>query len=262
MEYQSLLMAYGLVGVALAISAFHHLRMERDIVWSSLRATVQLTLMGFVLEALFRIERPEWLFLVLLCMCGVAGWTAGARGAAIPQARAIAIVGIVFGSFCTFAVLYAAGVIRPEPSYILSLGGMIIGNSMKACSLALNRLTSELGHQRQRIETLLALGANARQATLDAVRQSVKASLIPTVDSMKTVGLVHLPGIMSGYIIAGGAPLTAIKYQLAVMYMLAGAAAITCFITTLLAYRRCFNDHLQLLRVFRPGESSAQTVAR
>jgi putative ABC transport system permease protein len=123
---------------------------------------------------------------------------------------------------------------------------MIIGNSMKASSLSLNRLISEMGHQRARIETLLALGASSKQAALNAVGQSVKAAMIPTMDTMKTAGLVHFPGIMTGFIIAGGSPMTAVKFQLAIMYMVAGATGTTCLIVTLLAYRQCFTRNLQL----------------
>ena len=133
------------------------------------------------------------------------------------------IAGIVAGSLITFAVLYYVGVIQPDARYIIPLGGMIIGNSMKAASLGLDRLISELGHQRKRIDNLLALGAGRRQASIGAVRQAVKAAMMPTIDTMKTVGLVHLPGIMTGYIIAGGSPLTAVKFQLAVIYMITGA---------------------------------------
>jgi putative ABC transport system permease protein len=81
----------------------------------------------------------------------------------------------------------------------------------------------------------------------------VKAAMIPTIDTMKTVGLVHLPGIMTGFIIAGGSPLTAVKFQLAVIYMLAGATGITCLLVTLMAYRQCFTSDLQLLELFRPA---------
>ncbi|PIQ96659.1 MAG: iron export ABC transporter permease subunit FetB [Nitrospinae bacterium CG11_big_fil_rev_8_21_14_0_20_56_8] len=246
MNTLSLVFSYGLVVLALLISWWHGLRMEKEMVLSSLRATVQLIVVGFLLEAIFKIESTGYLFLILLFMCGVGGVVSGNRGREVPASHAIAFAGIVAGSSGTFAVLFWAGVIHPEPRYIIPIGGMIIGNSMNTASLTFNRLAAELKHQRGRIETLLALGADAGQASLDAVRQSVKAALIPTFDSMKTVGLVHLPGIMTGYIIAGGSPLTAVKYQLAIMYMLGGAAGLTCLAVALLAYRRCFNSDLQL----------------
>ena len=252
MASESLLMSYGLVVGAILISLLNQLKMEREMFSSSLRATVQLIVMGFVLEVVLTIKEPLYLFLILLFMCAVAGIISGKRGKEIPHSYWIAFTGIFLGSVVTFGVLYAAGVIQPEAQYAIPLGGMIIGNSMKASSLSLNRLIGELGHQRARIETLLALGASSRQAALGAVRQAVGAAMIPTVDTMKTVGLVHFPGIMTGFIIAGGSPMTAVKFQLAIMYMVAGATGITCLTVTILAYRQCFSCDLQLIEKFSP----------
>lgn len=253
MEIESLLIAYGLIVLALFISWHNKLTLEKEVVYGSLRATVQLVVVGFLLEVILKLDNKVYLTLILLAMTMIAAGISGKRGKKIPQASGIAFIGIMIGSVITFAVLAVAGVIGPEAKYIIPLGGMIIGNSMNASSLALNRLIGELGHQRPRIETLLALGASARQASQWAVRQSVRSALIPVVDSMKVIGLVHLPGIMTGFIIAGGSPLEAVKYQLAIVFMIAGAASLTCMIVTLLAARRCFSSELQLLDTFRPS---------
>jgi putative ABC transport system permease protein len=190
--------------------------------------------------------------LILLFMCGVAAAISGKRGGQIPDSHVIAFAGILVGSGVTFAVLASAGVIASEAKYIIPLGGMIIGNSMNVSSLAMNRLAGELSHQRRRIETLLALGADPRQASRWAVRDTLRAAMIPTLDTMKVIGLVHLPGIMTGFIIAGGSPLEAVKYQLAIVFMIAGTASLTCMMVTLLAARRCFSKEAQLLDRFRP----------
>ncbi len=253
MSIESLLIAYGLIVIALLVSWRNKLTLEKDVVYGSLRATVQLVIMGFLLEAILKLDNYFYLALILLAMTAIAATISGKRGKQIPHSTGIAFTGILIGSVITFGVLAIAGVIGPEAKYIIPLGGMIIGNSMNASSLTMNRLIGELGHQRKRIETLLALGANARQASEWAVRQSVRSSLIPVVDSMKTIGLVHLPGIMTGFIIAGGSPLEAVKYQLAIVFMIAGAASLTCMIVTLLAARRCFSKELQLLDTFRPS---------
>lgn len=253
MENESLLMSYGLVIGAILISFYSQLKIERELFWSSVRATVQLIAMGFILDAILNIQQPLYLFLILLFMCAVAAIISGNRGKQIPGSHWIAFTGIFTGSLVTFGILYSAGVIQSEARYAIPLGGMIIGNSMKASSLSLNRLIGEMGHQRARIETLLAMGASSKQAALNAVRQSVKAAMIPTVDTMKTVGLVHFPGIMTGFIIAGGSPMTAVKFQLAIMYMMAGATGITCLTVALLAHRQCFTKNLQLLGKFHPA---------
>lgn len=253
MNIESLILAYGLVIAALLISYYNDLKLERDLVFSSFRGTVQLIIMGFILEAVLEIDRMDYLFYILLFMCGISAVISGKRGEKIPHATWVAFAGIGLGSFSTFSLLYAAGIIPPDAQYVIPLGGMIIGNAMRASSLTLNRLTGELENQRPRIENLLALGANARQASTIPVRQAVSAAMIPTIDTLKTVGLVHLPGMMTGFIVAGGSPSLAVKYQLVIMYMIAGATGITCLIVTLLAYRQCFTRDLQLSPRFQPS---------
>ncbi|MEC7640539.1 MAG: iron export ABC transporter permease subunit FetB [Nitrospinota bacterium] len=254
MNIESLVLAYGLVIAAFLISYFNDLKLEWDLVYSSARGTVQLILMGFILQAVLEIDRMDYLLSILVFMCGVAGFVSGKRGEKIPHAAWVAFAGIAVGSFSTFFLLYFAGVIQQDAQYVIPLGGMIIGNAMRASSLTLNRLTGELENQRPRVENLLALGANARQASTIPVRQAVRAAMIPTIDTLKTVGLVHLPGMMTGFMVAGGSPVLAVKYQLVIMYMISGATAITCLIVTLLAYRQCFTPHLQLTPSFRPEQ--------
>ncbi len=255
MNIESLVIVYGLVLMAMVISYSNQLKLEKDLMMGSTRALVQLILMGFILEAIFKIEGKVFLFLILLLMCGVAASISGKRGKEIPQSYQVAFIGILAGSVLTFSILFVAGIIAPEAKFIIPLGGMIIGNSMNASSLAMNRLIGEMKHQSSQIETLLALGANKGQASQRALRKSVRAALIPSIDSMKVIGLVHLPGIMTGFIIAGGSPLEAVKYQLAVVFMIAGTASLTTILTTHLATRKCFTENLQLIDRFKssPG---------
>ena len=255
MSIESLLLAYGLIAIALFISWHNKLTLEKEVFYGSLRATVQLVIMGFLLEMILTIDNKIYLALILLAMASIAATISGKRGRKIPHSTGVAFTGILIGSVVTFAVMAGAGVIGPEAKYIIPLGGMIIGNSMNVSSLSMNRLIGELGHQRKRIETLLALGANVRQASEWAVRQSVRSALIPVIDTMKVIGLVHLPGVMTGFIIAGGSPLEAVKYQLAIVFMIAGTASLTCMIVTLLAARRCFSSELQLFDTFRPSRA-------
>ncbi len=246
MEFEILLWVYALVALTIGLSFSNKLGIERDLFFSSLRATVQLVLMGFILKGVFALEEPYWFFLILLFMTCVAAIISGNRGSAIPNARYIAFIGIGLGSGITFLVLFTTGVIQNEAHYIIPIGGMIVGNAMNATSLAMNRLISEVDHQRNRIESLLALGGNSRQAGEEAARQAMKSALIPTIDSMKTIGLVHLPGIMTGFLIAGGSPLDAVKFQIAIVYMIAGTAGISCTVVVLLGVRCCFEGNLRL----------------
>lgn len=164
MEYKNLILAYGLILLMLGLSFANTLKLEKDIVFSSIRATVQLIIMGFLLEMIFKIQQPVYFLFILIAMTGVAAMISGKRGEAIPSSRVI-VVGIAIGSLLTFSLLYVAGVVKPEAHYVIPIGGMIIGNAMNASSLAMNRLIGEMGHQRKQIETLLSLGASARQAS-------------------------------------------------------------------------------------------------
>jgi putative ABC transport system permease protein len=131
--------------------------------------------------------------------------------------------------------------LRPwyDPQYLIPLFGMIIGNAMNGAALAAERLNGEMELRRGEVEALLALGASPARASAEAVRRALVAALMPTVNMLMVVGLVSLPGMMTGQIIAGSSPLTAVRYQIVVVFMLAGAVAVTAVVVALW-YRRTF----------------------
>ncbi|HEX8960459.1 MAG TPA: ABC transporter permease, partial [Geobacteraceae bacterium] len=126
------------------------------------------------------------------------------------------------------------------------LAGMIIGNSMNGASLAAERLASEVRERREEIETAICLGATARQASETAVRNAFRAALIPTMNTMAAMGIVSLPGMMTGQILSGTAPAIAVRYQIAIMCAITGAVAITAFLILLQGYRHYFTAAHQL----------------
>ena len=250
MKIESFILAYGFIIFAVLISYYNNLKLEKELTFNSIRATLQLFVMGFILQFILDIRRLELLTLILISMCIVASAVSAKVGGRIPKAFWASFAGISIGSGLTIGVLCYVGTIPADARYLVPLGGMIVGNAMQAVILSLNQLIRELETRRLQIETLLALGASARQAIDEPLKQSIRAGLLPTIATLKTVGLVHLPGVMTGFIIAGGSPVLAIKYQLTVLYMIVGATGISCFTTVLLAYRKCFNQDLQLLRSF------------
>lgn len=134
-------------------------------------------------------------------------------------------------------------IIEPTPPYIIPVSGITIGSSMIVCGLFLNQMKREMESARGEIEALLALGATARQAVRGAVQHSVRSSMIPTIDGMKTVGLVQLPGMMTGMIVAGADPIEAVRYQILIMFVLASSAALTAMLMGWLSARQWFaND--------------------
>jgi putative ABC transport system permease protein len=138
-------------------------------------------------------------------------------------------------------------IIPNEPQVIFALGGMLTGNSMTASALALERMSSEIVSRRREIEAALALGASPHQSSVKALQKVARASLMPRIEGMRTVGLVHLPGIMTGAIIAGMDPWIAVRYQILIIYLIAFTHTVCATIVTILSYKQFFTANKQLL---------------
>ena len=143
-------------------------------------------------------------------------------------------------AYAVFAVIRPAGSWY-QPQYTIPLLGMILGNSLTAISLGMGRLSEELLRRRGEVETLLALGATRWEAGRDAVRTAIRTGLIPILNTMMVVGLVSLPGMMTGQILSGVDPLDAVKYQIVIMFLIAASTALGVVTSVLLGYRRLFN---------------------
>lgn len=246
MSMIALAMALSLVGASIVISANQGLGLEKDILVGTVRAFIQLMAIGYVLKFIFDLRQWPFVLLMLAVMITVAGRNAAKRGKEIPHVFWLVTGAISLGAAATLGVLAGLRIIKFEPWFVIPIGGMIIGNAMVASGLVLNRIQSEIAARKQEIRAALALGATARQAVDPALKAAIKAGMIPTIDSMKVVGLVQLPGMMTGQIIAGASPLQAVRYQIMVAYMLAAATAVTCATLGLIVYRGFFTMHHQL----------------
>ena len=145
--------------------------------------------------------------------------------------------------FCGLVVRYSPWY---DPRYLIPLAGMIIGNSMNGASLAAERLAAEIRERREEVETAICLGATARQASTTAVRLAFSAALMPTMNTMAAMGIVSIPGMMTGQILSGTEPIIAVRYQIAIMCAITGAVAITSYLIVLLGYRHYFTAAHQL----------------
>jgi putative ABC transport system permease protein len=245
-----LAIAGGLVLVAGIVSVLLRLKLERKLGVAALRTTVQLLLVGYVLEWVFRIESPLVLFAVLGLMTAAAGRAALARssrtfaGAQLGAFLTLTLTGLT----TTFAVTGAIIGVRPwyHAQYVIPLLGMVLGNSLTGISLSLDAILTDLDEHRERIELELSLGATAWEAARDSLTDSARRGMIPILNSMAVVGIVSLPGMMTGQILQGASPLDAVKYQIVVMFMLAASTSLGCMSVTLLVVRRVFNDRHQL----------------
>ncbi len=243
---QSLVMALALVAIALVISGREKLGLGKDILWSVSRAIVQLIVVGYVLKYIFHLDNALLTLLMVLFICVNAAWNAKKRSKNLSNAFAMSLIAIVTGTALTLTILIVSGSIVFTPMQVIPIAGMIAGNAMVAVGLCYNNLRQRFHGERQRVQEMLSLGASPKQASAAIIRASIKAAMIPTVDSAKTVGLVSLPGMMSGLIFAGINPVKAIRYQIMVTFMLLSTASLSTIIAGYLAYAKFYTARDQL----------------
>jgi putative ABC transport system permease protein len=226
-----LVIALLFVAITALVSRWQKLGLERDIATGTVRTFVQLLAVGFVLQQLFSAARWYWVVFALAIMTTVAAYNAMKRQAGAKQGLFVVMASSIATAAAITLILVVGIVLRVrpwyQPQYVIPIAGMIIGNSMNGAALVVNRLHSELTLRRNAIEAALALGASSREAASQALRESLRAAMMPTINSMMTVGLVQLPGMMTGQIISGVSPLDAVRYQIVVMLMIAAATAVT-----------------------------------
>ncbi|KAL2610888.1 hypothetical protein R1flu_022580 [Riccia fluitans] len=238
--------ALAVVAVAMVISYLQTLGLEKEMIYSIGRAFLQLSIIGFVLEFIFNQANVGWIFLAYMIMVTVAGYTAGQRARNVPNGGYVAGVSILMGTALTMALLVLLRVFPFTPRYIIPIAGMMVGNAMTVTGVTLKRMREDLRLQQGMIETALALGATPRQATIKQVRRALVVGLSPVLDNAKTVGLISLPGAMTGLIMGGASPTEAIQLQIIVMNMLLGASTFSGVIATYLSWPFFFTGTYQL----------------
>ena len=244
---ESLLMATVLIAVAVIVSYQQKMRLELEILHSALRAVVQLVVVGYVLHFIFGADHPLFTGGVLLVMLISAAVNGGKRGAGIKHASWIAGVSIGIGAVLTLAVLLSANVLSFTPYQMIPVGGMVMSGAMVAVGLCFRQITTSFKSRQQEIQIKLALGATPMQACKAILRAALIFSLQPTIDSAKTLGIVSLPGMMTGLILAGMSPMEAIKYQIIVIFMSFSTISIAIAIAGYLSCRQFFNMKEQLI---------------
>jgi putative ABC transport system permease protein len=235
-----------LVGLAAAVSLWRRAELERDLGIAVLRSFLQLTAVGYVIQAIFD---SDSLWLVALLLSGMVAFgtvTARGRAKAVPGAVGPIALALALAAAVTLGLVVALGIFEPEPRYLVPVGGMVIGNSMTAAAVALNRLADEVRDRSGLIEATLALGATSRQASEGLVTRSLRSGMIPLIDSTKTTGVVFFPGAMVGMLLAGADPLDAVRLQLILLWMLLGSVSLAALVAVSLGYRGFFTPAHQL----------------
>ena len=235
-----------LVAIAIPVSRWRRAELEGDLAVAVLRSFVQLTAVGYVIQAIFDSDSILLTLALLSGMIAFGSFTAQRRAKNVPGALLPVVLALVAAAATTLGLVVALGVFEAKPRFLVPVGGMVIGNAMTAAAVALNRLADEVSGSRGLIEATLALGATSRQAAASAVRRSLRSGMIPLVDSTKTTGIVFFPGAMTGMLVAGAEPIDAVRLQLILLWSLLGSVSLSALIATGLGYRGFFTDAHQL----------------
>lgn len=254
--YIDLAIASVLLLLAGGLSVAMNLGLEKSLGIAALRTAVQLTIIGMVLKILFALVSPWWTALAALVMVMLAGYEVTARqtlklkggwGYSIATTSMIVAGGIV-------TILALTTAVRPEPWYdprfALPLLGMMLGNTLTGVSVGMERLNATLKRERVAIEARLALGHTRRDAFRPYVREAMRAGLMPIINAMSAAGIISLPGMMTGQILAGVDPTEAVKYQILIMFLIAGTTSIGALMAVLATARR-LSDERDRLRLDR-----------
>lgn len=244
-----------LVAVAVAVSWRLGLGLERTLVWASARALAQLLLVGAALALVIDPDRPlalSWLWVGLMLV--FAADVARRRAPEVPGMGRLALAAFAVTAVVALAVLFGLGVLPLEARTLIPMAGLAIGNAMNATVLVSRRIVEEVRDRRLEVEARLALGQPSGMAARPFVRAALRTALTPQIETTKAVGIVFLPGAMTGLILAGVDPIDAVKVQVVVMYLVLGAAAASTTVAALGTVRRLFTRDHRLVPLARPAE--------
>ena len=242
-----------LVAVAVVLSWRLKLGLERSMLWSCARAGVQLLVTGWALTLVLRPEASiAWSWLWVVAMVGVAGLTVRNRAPEIPAILPLALAATAIVGAVSLGVIFGFHIFPVESRTVIPLAGMMIGISMTSVVVAARRVTGELRDKRLEVEARLALGRSWQDASRPYVREAMRTALIPQIESTKAVGLVFLPGAMTGLILAGVSPVDAVQVQLAIMYLILGSVATSVTVVAIGLARRLFTPDSRLVPLPRP----------
>ncbi len=239
-----LLAIYALLAIPVGIGLLLQLGNVREMLISVGRMSVQLTLIGLYLGYLFEINNPWLNFAWILVMLVVAiGNVLSSSGLRIKRLFVPAFLGLSSSTIATVGIFITVG-IRPEPlydaRYMIPIAGMLLGNSTRGNIVGLERFYSRLRDNQRRLLSDLVMGASLWEATRDEFREAMRAALAPTISSMATIGIVFLPGMMTGQILGGASPIVAIKYQLAIMIAIFANVALGVYLNARLSMKIAF----------------------
>jgi putative ABC transport system permease protein len=250
LDLLDLALALALIGMAIALSRWQQVGLEGQLAIAAARTLLQLIVAGYALAFIFALDRPIAVLIAILVMVTIAAIAAQNR---ISQ-KIKHLFPLVWGSLLASSALTLSyiiiAIVQPpvwySPQYLIPLAGMVIGNAMDTATLAGERLVSTIDRSTLEIETHLSLGATPAQAVFRYRTEAIRAGLIPLINRMMMVGLVTLPGLLTGQVLAGADPLNAVLYQILILFAIAFANFVAVLLVTQGIARQFFNVNAQL----------------
>lgn len=241
---------YILLLVVLAVMKKCRVNQSKQLIIASMRMTVQLVIAGLILTYIFKNPHPLFTILYLALMTTFAIHRVISKNSAFINKRFRLAIGISIGlsgtAIIAFFIIAVVGESIFNPQYAIPLSGMILGNSMTGVSLGVKNFSESLENQRAQIETLLNIGAHPKKILLPFVNQSFETAMLPTMNSMLGMGIVSLPGMMTGQILSGTSPSTAILYQISIMIAICTVVCLSVFGSLYLGYQTLYNSKNQI----------------
>jgi putative ABC transport system permease protein len=236
-----------LAALAVALLARRrNIHVEKDVVVALVRGIAQISAVGSVL--LLMLRGPGWLgVLALAAMVTAAAATSARRARRVPGAFRISLQAIAAGAGTMIALMALAGVVETRVEFLVPVGSMLIASAMNANTLALERFRAEVASHERLVETALALGATPAASVAPYLRSSFGASLTPAIDNLRSLGIVWIPGLMTGMVLSGTPPVRAAIYQFVTIAMIFASSGLTCLVGTALARASAFSPADQLV---------------
>ncbi|PJM73842.1 iron export ABC transporter permease subunit FetB [Bifidobacterium primatium] len=239
-----LVVALTMVAVAAGISELMRINIGKTLLWSACRALLQLCAMGFVVGYVIRANNMWLVFAVIAVMLVAAVQITLSRAKGVPKGLAGPVLLSLTITMLLMIALVTELVVRPHPWYapqlVVPLTGMLLGNTVSALAVGLSRFYESMDERRDEIDTMLALGASAWEAARPSIVSSIRLGLLPTTATLASCGIVTIPGMMAGQVIAGGDPINAAKYQFVVFAAIAALTLVADSLIMAMVYRTCF----------------------
>ena len=247
MDIISLIITSILMLIPIFISYKENLELEKEIVVSVVRAIIQLIIIGYILDTIFGMRSNIFIIILILIMIFNASINTKNRSGEIKNVIAISFISMSVGTLVTMAVLILSGAIKFTANEVIPVAGMVVSNAMVAINISYRHLNTSFKNRRSEVEVKLSLGADIKESSKDIIRENIKIAIISTIDSAKTLGVVSLPGMMTGLILGGASPMEAIRFQIMVTFMVLSSSSIAVLMVIYLCYKYFFNDRKQLI---------------